>query len=392
MQANRKVLCSFSSVLITLCMAVLLTLGLASCLGSSTGGGSSGGGDSDANLIYLADTGNKRIRAVNLSTGKIETIAGTGNSGFSANGTSATSANIGSVNKAIVYKGDLYINLMNQHCLQKIVNGKVYVVAGSCGNGGFAGDGGVATAAQLDTLSGFCFDEPNQLLYLVDRENRRVRRVNLSTNVITTFAGDGTTDGWNNADDGAAATSASIHPNDCAVDSSGSVFLSNNDNDVIRKITSAGIISTYAGDGIAGSTGDGGPSTSARVNDPIALSIDGSDNLYIADCGNHVIRRITSSGTVSTVAGIKGSGGATGDGGAATSAQMSFPQGVVFDNNALYVGDTNNEVARKVDLSSGTISLFAGDYNEGFSGDGNSATSARLDAVMGFAIAFGGGG
>jgi RHS repeat-associated protein len=172
-----------------------------------------------------------------------------------------------------------------------------------------------------------------------------------------------------------------------AVDTAGNIYISTFDNR-IRKVTkSTGIITTVAGNGTAGYTGDGGAAKSAEIRYPSGIALDKSGNIYIADCGNNRIRKVTAStGIISTVAG-NGTGGYSGDGGAATSAELAAPGGVVVDSSGnIYIADSNNQRIREVVVSTGLISTSAGNGSVGYAGDGGSATSAKLNGPNGVAI------
>ncbi len=248
----------------------------------------------------------------------------------------------------------------------------IETIAGT-GAGGFSGDGGAATSAQLYEPNSVAFDSSGNL-YIADRNNHRVRKIT-SDGIISTFAGT-TSAGFSG--DGGAATSAQLsHPNGVTFDGSGNLYIADSGNNCVRKVTPSGIISTFAGTcGSSGNSADNGLATSALLNTPLSVAFDNSGNLYIADYSNHRVRKVTSSGTISTFAGT--TGGFSGDGGAATSAQLNTPSGVAVDSSGnLYIGDQYNHRVRKVALD-GIISTFAGTTTGGFSGDGGAATNAQL--------------
>lgn len=248
----------------------------------------------------------------------------------------------------------------------------ISTVAGN-GGVGFSGDGGPATSASLNTPLGMVVDAAGNT-YIADLVNNRIRKVT-PAGVISTVVGNGT---YGYSGDGGPATAASIsHVYKLAMDSSGNVFLADHGNQRIRKVTPGGTISTIAGIGTSGYTGDGGPATSARLNGPIGMAVDAAGNVYFSDLYNHVVRKIALDGTISTVAG-NGIAGFSGDGALATSAQLNQPISVSIDGGGrLYIADIGNQRIRKVDAG-GVISTLAGNGNAGFSGDGNSATAARL--------------
>ncbi|MGY8822504.1 MAG: FG-GAP-like repeat-containing protein [Candidatus Latescibacterota bacterium] len=251
------------------------------------------------------------------------------------------------------------------------------------GNGtlGSTGDGGGATSAQLASPKFIIVDNANDWL-IADRDNHKIRKVNVS-GFISTFAGTATN---GSSGDGGAATSAQLDgPSAVAVDASGNVYISDGNNHKIRKVDTGGNISTFAGTGAGGDSGDGGLATSAQIQSPLGIAIDASGNLYIADNNNHRIRKVDTAGNISTVAG-NGSGGFSGDGGLATSAQIQFPTGVAVDASGnLYIADQSNHRIRKVDTG-GNISTVAGNGSGGYSGDGGLATSAQINGPVGIAV------
>jgi hypothetical protein len=197
--------------------------------------------------------------------------------------------------------------------------------------------------------------------------------------IITTVAGNGTA---GSGGDGGAATSANLNaPQGIIADGSGNLYIADSNNNKIRKVSSTGVITTIAGTGTAGYSGDGGAATSAKLSYPIDLAFDPSGNLYICEANNHVIRKINTSGTISTYAGTGGVNGFSGDGGAATSAKLNQPSGIAFVSGDLFIADRSNSRIRKVN-SSGTISTIAGTGTLGYSGDGGAATSAQLSLPM----------
>jgi len=260
----------------------------------------------------------------------------------------------------------------------------INTVAGN-GTAGFSGDGGTATNASLNSPVGVAVDNKGTL-FIGDDLNHRVRRVDASTGIITTFAGNGTA-GFSG--DGGPATSASLNrPQGIAIDTSGNLFLADELNNRIRRVdASTGIITTFAGNGTAGFSGDGGPATSAALSSPTGVALDSSGNLYIADFANHRIRRVVAgSGIIITVAG-NGTAGFGGDGGAATAASLNFPFGVTVDStNDLFIADEVNQRIRRVDASTGIITTFAGNGIAGFNGDGGVAASASLNNPTGIAV------
>ena len=206
--------------------------------------------------------------------------------------------------------------------------------------------------------------------------------------VITTVAGNSS---WLYRGDGGPATASSIFlPYGVAVDAVGNLFIADSSNNRIRRVdVSTGNISTYAGNGNSGPFGDGGPATSASLSTPTSITLDAAGNVYFADSGNNAIRRVDSTtGIISTVAGTLGTSGNFGDGGLATHARLNSPNGIALDGmGKLYVADTANNAVRVVDLNAGTIALFAGSYVQNYSGDGGPAITAMLNSPWGVTVA-----
>ena len=259
-----------------------------------------------------------------------------------------------------------------------------YTITTFAGTGtpGDSGDGGAATSAQLSVPSGVSVDISGNV-YITNYWNHKIQKVTTRTGVITTIAGTGA---YGSSGDGGAATSAQLnYPQGAFVDISGNVYIAEHDNNKVRMVTTTGIITTFAGTGTIGSTGDGGAATSAQLNHPIGVSVDISGNVYIADVWNHKIRMVTSKGIMTTFAGT-GTPGDSGDGRAATSAQLTNPWGVSVDiSGNVYIADYNNYKIRMV-TSSGIITTFAGMGTFGSNGDGGAATSAQLSYPYGVSV------
>jgi len=330
--------------------------------------------DSSGNL-YIADDNNDRIREVNTS-GTISTVAGDGTAGFSGDDGSATSAELNSPSAVFVDShGNIYIADTGNYEIREVTSGTIHTVAGENSLGaGFGGDLGPATSAQLNDPSGVAVDSSGNI-YLSDPNNNEVRvvcqtqtpiactttafgSVTWAAGDINTFAGDEVTGAGYTGDDGPATGALLNNPEGLTMDSAGNLYIADTDNNVIRKVAPSGVvngktinglITTIAGNdlGIGGYSGDGGPAIEAQLNGPKGVAVDSDGNLYIADTYNGVIRMVEPNGIITTIAGNQSMGpGYSGDGGAATSAQLYFPSGVAVYNGKVYISDTENNVIR----------------------------------------------
>lgn len=387
--------------------------------------------DSSGNL-FIADYGNCVIREVTKSSGKISTVAGNHTCGFSGDGGPATSAEMNqvfgvTVNGTTVTFADYY----NQRIRQFTLGGNMSTVAGTgAACSGTCGEGGQATSAQLyypvgvaTTSAGTIYignndnyvvesftvggilnsvagnhsynletlysgapatgvqlnypfeiaNDPSNNVYIADSHNYMVREDVHSSSLVNFFAGDGT---YGYAGDGGSATSAELtYDFGVAKDSSGNVYVADTYNCLIRKVNTAGTISTYAGLVVSGSVrcgynGDGGAPTAAELNYPYAVAVDSKSNVYVADYANNVVRKITST-TITTIAGIGGIAGYSGDGGPATNALLYQPQALAVDPAGnVFIADTYNCRVREVNALTNTITTVAGTGNCAFTGDG----------------------
>ena len=297
--------------------------------------------------VYYADPDNNVIRKVTAATGIITTVAGSGGNGSSGDGGLAILAKFKNAEGVfVVANGDLYLADTGNHEIRKVtaLTGIVTLVVGST-SPGYSGDGGAAAAARL-RLPAAIVVAANGDMYIADTGNDAVRKVTAATGIATTYAGTGTT-GYTG--DGGAATSARLSgPQGLVLAGNGDLYIADTGNNVIRRVTAAtGVITTFAGTGTAGFLGDGGVATSARLNAPESVSISASGELYIADAGNNRIRRVSTGGTITTVAGT-GTAGSAGDGGLPTAAQLNSPHGIaVSTSGTYYISDrVNNEIRR----------------------------------------------
>jgi hypothetical protein len=305
--------------------------------------------DTNGNL-YIADNGNSRVRMVNAA-GIISTIAGNGIPAHSGDGGPAADAElIFPYSLAFDRYGNLFIaenvTFSGQGTggawVRKINRaGIISTVAGN-GVSGDSGDGGPATAAEFFHISDIAIDSAGKI-YIVDNLDNRVRVVN-AAGVITTFAGTGSP---NYAGDGHPADSAQLNsPFGVAADNRGNVYIADAQNSCVRKVNDSGIISTFAGNGTIGVTGDGAQATAAELNDPVSVAVDSVGNVYIADVANRSIRKVDTFGIITTIAG-SGFPGSGGNGWLATAAQLSQPYGVsVAHSGNIYIADPGNENIR----------------------------------------------
>jgi len=316
------------------------------------------------------------------------TIAGSGPTGpaacrYSGDGGPATNALL-CLPTAIVLDplGNIYFTQGSAPCVRKInPSGIITTIAGT-GIGAYGGDGGPATAANFEELAGIGMDKIGNI-YVSDEGNQRVRKID-TAGIVTTIAGNGSP-GYSG--DGSAATLAQLHaPYDLTLDSSGNIYIADYTNSCIRKVNKLGIICTVAGTGTAGYNGDGVPATQAQLNKIYALAVDKDNNIYICDAYNYRVRKVNAAGVITTIAGT-GTNGYSGDGGAATLAEIGVLRGIALDNSGnIYLSEFNNMVIRKIN-SAGIITTIAGTGSLGFSGDGGPASAAQFYSLAGMAIA-----
>jgi sugar lactone lactonase YvrE len=304
----------------------------------------------------------------------ISTLAGNGTANFAGDGGNATLARLNSpCGIAVDGTGNLFFADGLNHRIRKITpEGIITTIAGN-GTNASSGDGGMATLACISEANGLVMDTSGNV-YFSEPSKHRVRKI-ATNGIITTIAGNGIP---NYTGDGGQATLASLKgPYGLALDGQGALYIADNDNSRIRKVTVGGIISTVAGNGAIAFSGDGGAATSASLNVPIAVDVDGLGNLYICDLGNARIRKVSPNGVITTFAG-QGSWTFSGDGGPATLAGIC-PRASVSDGEGnLYFIDENNNRIRKI-TTNGIIRTIAGNGLANFAGDGGQATLASLN-------------
>ena len=303
--------------------------------------------------LYVAEAFNHCIRKVDLKTGRTTTVAGSGTKGYAGDGGPATKATLNEP-YAVVRdgNGDLYIVDRLNAVIRKVdgQTGTITTAAGS-GTKGYAGDGGPATKAQLREPHDCCLDGAGGLL-IADVADWRVRRLDLQTGVLTTFAGTGRpkakADRAQIGDGGPAAKAVIVGARAVCVDGRGNTFVCERVGNAIRKVDAKGVITTVAGTGAKGYAGDGGDARAATFNGPKAIRCDRHGNLFVVDTENHAVRRIdAATNVVMTVAGGRKGGG--GDGGPATAAGLDRPHGcVVAADGSIYIADSNNHRVRRV--------------------------------------------
>jgi sugar lactone lactonase YvrE len=319
--------------------------------------------------------------AADTPVGIIQTVAGNGTSAFSGDNGAAARASLSEpFGVAVDASGNLYIADTSNHRIRKVDNSGVIATVAGNGTESFSGDGGPATTATLNTPIGVAVDAAGNL-YIADSFNNRIRKVN-ATGVITTVAGNGEA---RFSGDQATAINASLSaPFGVAVDKAGNIYIADTSNHRIRKVDTSGTITTVAGNGAEGFSGDGGAATSASLNFPTSVTVDRGGNLFITDQSNHRIRKVSTAGVITTVAG-DGSNRFSGDNVAATRASLNLPIGTAVDAvDNLYIADTSNHRIRKVSIR-GMVTTVAGNGTSGFSGDGTVAIRARLNLPGGVA-------
>lgn len=328
-----------------------------------------------AGNLYIADFFNGRIRKV-TPAGVISTVAGGGIS--LEEGVPAISARLSIPESvAVDAAGNLYITDTGNHRIRKVTPaGLITTVAGN-GTQGFSGNNGLATSAQLYFPSGVAIDAAGNLL-IADTSNSRIRKVT-PAGLITTFAGNGTP--GSGGDNGPATSAQLLIPESLAIDADGNLYIAEYYG--VRKVTPAGLITTFAGNRISGFSGDGGPAISAQLREAKGVAIDAAGNLYIGDSGNNRIRKVTPAGYISTVAG-NGTSGYSGDNSPASSAQLNEPYGVAVDAAGnLFIANSASDRIRRVEAVNVATTIFpqvvvGGGYSTLFT-----VTNTEVTAVSG---------
>ena len=340
-----------------------------------------------------------QVHVLAAAPGTISTIAGDGSSGYSGNGLAANNAQLsGPSGIAFDGPGNMFIADSQNNVIRRVdaVTNDISTIAGN-GYAGYSGDGGVGTSARLNNPTHVVFDRVVNL-YITDGDNDRIRKINALTDEITTIAGNGFA-GYSG--DGGLATSAELNfPDGVAIDSNGNLFIGDALNNRVREVTIAtGDITTVAGDGAQGYSGDGAPASQVELFFPSRPFIDSAGNIYIADYKNNRVRRVDATTKIITTVAGTGSAGYSGDGGAATSAELNGPISIVVDSaGVLYIADAANERIRAVNTNTNVVTVFGvaiqpgviqtvvGSGVAGYQGDGGKATSARINGPTGLAL------
>jgi len=313
----------------------------------------------------------------------INTFAGNGTSGYYGDGGQATAAEFnGLKGVAVDAAGNVYTGDTNNERVRKISTSGIITTFAGNGTNGYTGDGGQATVAALSHPTILFADAAGNIYVSANYETIRV--IN-TAGIISTFAGNGL-GGFSG--DGGPATAAGLYCDQggAAMDAAGNVYIADYNNQRVRMINTAGIISTFAGNGTETFSGDGGPATAAGLNYPVSVAVDAANNVYISDNSDNHIRVVNTAGIISTFAGNSSSGGYTGDGGPANAANIYGPQAMAIDAAGnLYFSDGNNMRVRMINTA-GIITTIAGNGTQGYSGDGGQATAAAFYPLGGVAV------
>jgi hypothetical protein len=359
--------------------------------------------------IFIADTDNSVIREVTIADGNIQTVAGNNVAGYSGDGVSALLAELNNPAGVFVDGAEnIFIADTDNSVIREVTAGIIQPLAGN-NTLAYSGDGGPATAAALN-IPGSVFADASGNIFIADTYNSAIREVSAAGVAIQTLAGNGVSCAVPSTacGDSGLATSAQLnYPGSVFVDASGNIFIADTEDSVVREIVaSTGDIQTVAGTpGLGGYSGDGSAATSAQLDSPSGVLLDGSGNLYIADTGNSAVRVVNTGTAPITIAGVTIPAGAIqtvagngtactdsssgcGDSGPAISAELNFPGAISFDAAGdIFIADTFNNAVREVTASTGVIQTVAGTLGKrGYSGDNGPATSALLDTPYGVLV------
>jgi uncharacterized protein (TIGR03437 family) len=307
--------------------------------------------DTQGNL-YIADTGTQRVRQV-IPGGTITTIAGTGTAASSTNNISSVMATLNfPMGVTVDANGNLIISDTQNQRVRQVTAGIIQNVAGT-GVPGLGSADQLASQTPLNSPRNTCL-AASGTLYVADTGNHRILSISKAA-LIAVVAGDGTA--GSSGDGGLGSLGQLNQPSGCALDSAGDLLIADTGNNRIRKVDSAGIVSTVVGTGAVGSAGDEGPAATALLNGPRGIAVDGNGDIFIGDTGNNRIREVTEDGIIHTIAG-QSAGGFAGDGGPATAAQLNGPAGILLDGSGnLYVADTGNNRVRELVPDSGAVNV-----------------------------------
>ena len=337
----------------------------------------------DKTLLFFFFLFLSSFLGISLHAQIITTVAGDSVQGYNGDNIAATTAKLyGPYSTAVDAAGNLFIADLDNNRVRKVnTDGIITTIAGT-GDAGFSGDDSAATLAKLDGPAGVAVDVSGNI-YIADDYNSRIRKVNTS-GIITTIAGTGV-NGYSG--DNGPSTAAEINdPHGIAVDAIGNVYICDELNSRVRKINIMGIITTIAGTGLPGYSGDNTEATSAEIDHPYGVAVDLPGNIYFTEWTNNCVRKINTAGIITTIAGGNPTLGFSGDNGPATAADFHIPIGIAIDKEGnIFIGDSYNNRVRKIDQT-GIITTYAGTGLEGYSGDNGPAIDAELYGPVGVTI------